>query len=165
MRLSENGQFVQAIVPINLATGANNGDWVSMANYNHLSIVVSTGVGASGEDITLTVNQATDNAGTSSKALTFTDIYEKEGSTALSAVGTATKQTQSAAQTYNSTSGGENEQLIVVEIDADDLDADGGFDFVQLTIADVGSTSQIGSAIYYLSEPRHGQEAPVSALS
>lgn len=164
MRLCEENQIAIGVVPINLAAGANNGDWVSLKLYKHLTIIVIKGAGASGEDPTLTLLQATAVAGTNSKALNFTDIYVKQGAD-LTTIGQFTKTTQAAANTYTSATSGEEQAIWAVEIDADQLDVDNGFDCVQAAIADVGNTSQIGTILYILSEPRYAAEAMPSAIA
>ena len=142
-----------------MASGANTSDWVSLEVYRRCTIIFYSAVGTAADDATVTVLQASTNTGTGSKAVNFTDIYEKEGATALSGVAQFTKQTQTAANTYVSTTGAENEQLIVIEIDATDLDVANSFTHIQANVADVGTNSQIGCVLYILSEPRYGAKA------
>lgn len=57
-------QIAAGFVPVNLATAANNSDWVNLKSYSRLLIVFFKGAAASGtEDPTVTVLQATDVAG------------------------------------------------------------------------------------------------------
>jgi hypothetical protein len=158
---SEEAQLAAGFVPINLATGANDGDWVSMKNYRHLAVIIFKGAGAAAEDPTVTMEQATNVAGSGAKALNFTTIYSKEGAD-LFTIGTFTKITQAAAATYTSATLGDNQALLVIEFNAEDLDVEGGFDCVRVRIADVGATSQIGAALYLLSGPRYAP--PLSAI-
>jgi hypothetical protein len=164
MRLCENGQIVIGGVPIDLASAGITGDYVSLKLYKHVAIVFQKGAGASGEDPTITLYQATTVAGGSAKVLTFTDIYVKQGAS-MAAIGTFTKTTQTAASTYTSATAGEEEAVWVVEIDADELDVDGGFDCIRADISDVGSTSQIGNLLYVLTEPRYAAETMPSAIA
>jgi len=163
MRLCERGQLISAFVPVNLASAAQTGDWVSLKLFKHIAIVFTKGAGVSGEDPTITVQQATDVSGTDAKALTFTDIYVKQGA-ALNAIGQFTKTTQSAANTYTSATGGEEQATWVIEFDADELDVDNGFDCVNASVDDVGDTSQIGHILYILTEPRYASEPMPSAI-
>ena len=165
MRLVENAQIVPAFLPVNLSTAANTGDWVSLANYNHVAIVFLKGPGAAGEDPTITIAQASDAAGSDTKALTFTTIHKKQAATILTATGTFTKVTQSAAATYTHTDLGEAAAVIVIEFDAQDLDSAGGFKFIQASVDDPGSTAQIGTVLYILTEPRFANQTPSSALA
>jgi hypothetical protein len=157
LRICENGQLAAGFLPVNMATAANTGAFVSMKNYKHCAIVLYKDGGASGEDPTITVQQATAVAGTSAKALTFTDIYTKQGSD-VTAVAQFTRTTQTAASTYTSATSGEQESIWVIEFDSNDLDVANGFDCIQAAVADVGSTSQIGCLLYILTEPRYAEE-------
>jgi len=150
---TQNSQIVSGFVPVDMQAGANTGDWVSVENFNHLSIVFFKAAGTAGDDPTITVSQATDAAGTSSKALNFTRIYTKQGT--LSSVANFTLTTQSAANTYTDATSAEVQAIWVVEFDADDLDVSSGFTHVQASVADVGSNAQVGACLYLATEPRY----------
>jgi len=161
--LTEECQVVSAIVPIDLAAGANNGDWVSMKGYADLDIIVFADAGAAGEDPVLTVTQATAVAGTGSKALNFTRVDSKVG--AQTGIGQFTKNTQAAGNTYTDAVSGEAENLFVIHIKAEDLDLANGFDCVQVSIPDTGATAgKIGCALYILSGARYAGQFPASAI-
>jgi len=134
---TQNSQIVSGFVPVDMQAGANTGDWVSVENFNHVAIVFFKAAGTAGDDPTITVSQATDAAGTSSKALNFTRIYTKQGT--LSSVANFTLTTQSAANTYTDATSAEVQAIWVVEFDADDLDVSSGFTHVQASVADVAS--------------------------
>jgi len=156
--LLDSYNIVPAIIPIDLATGANAGDYVCLKGYERCVIVVLMDAGTAGQDPIINLQQATAVAGTGAKDLLFTDIAEKQGATALSAVGAWTLQTQTAATSYTSATGGENEQLIVIDIQAEMLDVANGFDCLALDIADTGATAgKIGAALYILGPARYGQ--------
>jgi len=162
-RLTEEYQIQTAIVPIDLASGANNGDWVSMKLYDTLDIIVICDAGAASEDPVLTVVQATDVAGTGSKALNFTRVDSKVG--AQTGIGVFTKNTQAAANTYTDLVSGEAENLFVIHVEGQDLDRAGGFDCARLTIADTGATAgKIGAALYFLGGARYVGQFPPSAI-
>jgi hypothetical protein len=162
MKLVENAQIAAGFVPVDMSDGASNGDWINLRDWNHLTVIVYKAAGTAGDDPTLTLKQATDNAGTGAKALNFTEIWQKQGT--LTSVGTFSKVTQSAGNTYVDTDSAEAQGIYVLEIDADMLDVDGGFDHVQISIADVGGNAQLGCALYILTEPRYAQATPASAL-
>ncbi len=159
----EKLQIVAGIMPVSLATGANNGDFVCMKNYGRLAIVFLCGVGAASQDPTVTVLQAQSNGG-STKALNFTRVDVKQAS-ALTAVGEFTEVTQAAGNTYTEATAGEKQKLWVIDIKAEDLDVDGGYDWVQVTIADAGTNSQIGCVLYLLHEPRYQKNPLPSAIA
>lgn len=160
---NEKVNIVPAVMPVNLATGANTGDWVCMKYYGRCAIVFIAGVGAASQDPTITVLQATTITGTSSKALNFTRIDTKQGS-ALTAVGQFTTVTQAAANTYTSDTSGETQKVWVIDIKAEDLDIDNGFDCVSVTMADVGTASQVGTLLFMMHEPREATAPLPSAI-
>jgi len=160
MLAAEEFQVVSAIVPVDLQTGANNGDWVSMKNYDRCTVIFFKGIGTAGDDPVMTMAQATDVAGTGVKALTFTRIDVKVGT--QTGIGTFTKVTQSAASTYTDTVSAEAQGLFMIEIMASDLDVANGFDCVRFNVPDVGGNAQIGCALYLLRNARF--LAPLSAI-
>jgi hypothetical protein len=154
--------IVSGIVPINLGS-ARSSDVITLKNYGRCAIVFHKAAGSASEDPTLTVLQAVSITPSSAKALNFTTIYRKQGT--LSAVGTWTKTTQSAANTYTNTSLSEEECVFVIDIKAEDLDVDNGFDCIQVTIADAGSVNQLGALTFILHEPRYSVDGGVSAIA
>lgn len=155
--------IVSAIIPVDLQTAANNGDWVSMANYRKCVAVLFKGAGTAGDDPVFKLQQATAAAGTSAKDLNFTVIYSKVGTQTSTA--NFTRTTQSAATSYTDATSAEAQAIIAVEIDAADLDVAGGFDFIQLSVADVGGNAQLGCGFYLMLDSRYGQQTPPSAIS
>lgn len=155
----ETADIVAAIIPVDLQTGANNGDWVNLQNYGRCVAVLFKGIGTAGDDPVFTLKQATDNAGTGVKDLTFTTIYKKVGT--QTSIAAFTKATQSAAASHTDTVSAEAQAIMAVEIRAEDLDADGGFTHVQLSIPDVGGNAQLGCGFYIMLDPRtHGNDVP-----
>lgn len=143
--------IIPAIVPVDLSTAANDGDWISMKNAQSATVVVFKGVGTAAQDPAITVEQATDVAGTSAKVLNAIDkVHSKQG-VLLTAVGTWTTTTQTADEAFTvDGSSAENQALYVAEFDADELDVDNGFDCIRVRIADVGANAQIGCALVIL---------------
>ena len=163
MRLIESLQIVSGFAPVDMQTGANTGDWVSLANYNHVAAVLFKAIGTAGDDPTITCQQATDNAGTGAKALNFTTLHVKQGAD-LTAIGQFTKITQASANTYTEATSAEAQAIWVVEFDAQDLDVANGFDHFRVTVADIGANAQLGCLLYLLSEPRFHEALLQSAL-
>ena len=154
--------LVSGIVPINLGS-ARSSDVMSLKNFHRVAIVFFKAAGSASEDPTLTVLQASSVAASNSKALNFTEIWTKQGT--LTSVGTWTKTTQDAGNTYTNTSASENEAIWVIDIQTDALDVDNGFDCIQVTIADAGSTNQLGALLFVGHEPRYSLAGGLSALS
>lgn len=162
-RIAEEQQIVLADGPLDLAVAGLTGDFVSLAQFNHIAIVYQAGVGLADQDPTITIEQATSNAGAGAKALTFTELYQKEA-VDITTVGQFTKITQAASNTYQSTTGGESEQLIIIEFDAAELDVDNGFDHINVAVSDPGATVKLASVLYVLTEPSYAEEPALSAL-
>lgn len=158
----EKLQIVAGIIPISMEAGANNGDWVSLKNYNRCAIVVFKGAGTAGDDPVITVKQASDVSGTGAKALNFTRIDAKVG--VQTGIGQFTTVTQAAGGTYTDAVSAEAQGLFVIDVQADDLDVDNGFDCVQVSVPDVGTNAQVGSALYLLHDPRYSASPMPSAI-
>lgn len=154
----EGAQIVAAIPPVNLATAANNGQWVNMRNFGRLVVIVAAGTGTAGSDLTVSLRQATDNAGTGAKALTFTTVQKKLG--AQSGIGQFTRQTQAAAGSFTETNAA-SQLLYAIEIRAAQLDE--GFTHVQVQIPQVGA-AKVGCALVLGLEPRHKVGTSLSAI-
>lgn len=162
MRFCENNNISAGFVPVDLQTAANDGDWVSLKDYHHVSVVLFKAAGTAGDDPTLTMEQATSNAGAGAKALPFRNIYVKQGT--LTAVGVFTRVDQAAAATYTDLVSAEAQAIWVVEFDSDELDVDNAFNHIRGRVADVGGNAQLGCMLYILSEPRYAQAVLPSAL-
>ncbi len=145
--------------PVDWQTGAGDqttGDWLK-PNGHHFMIVAYKGIGTAGDDPTFTVQQASDNAGTGAKALNFTVIWIKVSTTSVqAAAGNWTKVTQSAGNTYLNTDMAESAGWIVIPFDTSDMDVDGGFKYVNCTVADVGGNAQLGNVFLVSGELRFG---------
>lgn len=163
MKFTEQHQVAAGFVPSDLAAAAQAGDWVSLKHYNHLTIVLFKAAGAVGEIPTITVQQAQDVAGTGAKALNFTRVDVKNGAD-LFTIGQFTKVTQAAANTY-ALAAGNTQAIVVIELDAHDLDLANNFDCVRATLNDVGVTAQLGAVLYLLSGARYQGQFPPSALT
>lgn len=161
-RFAEQANIVPFFMPVNLATGAQTGDVVSMKNYDRCTIVFIGGVGADTQDPTITVLQSTSVGPSNAKALNFTRIDVKQAS-ALTAVGTYTAVSQSAGNTYTSATSGETQKIWQIDIKAEDLDVDNGFDCVQVTMADPGTNVQTAVCFAILWGSRYNP--PLSAIA
>ena len=112
-------------------------------------------------DETYTIEQADSVTGGNNKALDFAVYYDKEGTVDLTAVGTWTRNTRTATNTVATTSG--SEAMVIVEFDAADWDAEGGFTFVQCSVSDPGAACP-GSGVWHLMGARYAQQITDSAL-
>jgi hypothetical protein len=159
----EDMDIVSAIVPVDLSTAANNGDWINLKNHHRALVVLFGAAGTAGQDPVFTLLQATDASGTGSKALNFVDISSKVGT--LTGVTSWTHTTQSAANTYTDAVSAETQKLIAVEVDSAMLDVDGGFTHFQLSVPDVGAAAQIGCGFVILDKARYGSSSAANPLA
>lgn len=147
--LVEEAQIVMAIVPVDSQSGANNGDWVSLKNYERCTVVVIKAAGVAGDDPVITLKQATDVSGTGAKALNFTRVDSKVGT--QTSVGQFTTNTQAAGNTYTDAVSAEAQGIFCIEVQGADFDVANGFDCLQVSIPDTGSGgAQLLTAIYIL---------------
>lgn len=158
----EKTDIVSGFAPINIGS-ARSSDVITLKHFGRCAIVFHKAAGSASEDPTITVLQATSIAPSSAKALNFTEVWTKQGT--LSSVGTWTKVTQAAGNTYTNTTASENEAVWVIDIPAESLDVDGGFDCIQVTVADAGSVNQIAGLTFHLHEPRYAVSGGLSAIA
>lgn len=159
----EVADLVPAFVPVDMQTGANGVNWFNMSKAERVVCVLYKGAGTGGDNPVLTLLQATDNAGTGSKALTFTKIRTKVGAIATAANQIWTIVTQAAANTYT-TSGAASVAMYAIEIKASDLDVSNGFNHVNFSIPDVGSNAQLGCAFYVAYGLKYPQQVTATFL-
>lgn len=151
----ESAQLIAAFVPVDLETGANNGVYVSLTDFDRCTVVVLKAAGTASDDPVITMTQATDVEGTDAKALNFTRIDQKQGATALAAVGGWTEVDQAAGNTYTP-DGAEDQGIYCIEFQASDLDVNNGFTCLAVAIPDTGSAgAQLGTAFYILRGARY----------
>jgi hypothetical protein len=161
--------LVEGFPTVDLQTGANNGDWVSLIVAERCMIVFSSGIGTAGDDATLTLEQATDASGTGAKALNpVTDpphCWKKQAASDLSSTAVWTDAAADVTtNTFTNIDAAEQSCLWVVEISAIQLDVNNSFTHLRATVADIGSNAQPGSLLYILSGLRN-QENPTTLTS
>lgn len=153
------GDIIAGFVPADLQT-AQSGQYVSMAAYRHLSVVFFKSTGTNGDDPIITLQQAQDAAGTGVKALNFVDvggIKVKQGAdvlvvTAWTTITASTGIHTLSANAYSNTDG-HLQAIYSIEIDRNALDLAGGFNFVRVTISDVGLNADLGCVLYVPTRP------------
>jgi hypothetical protein len=148
-----------------LDAAVNAGLWVSLRDYFKAVVLIETSGGTAGDDLVVSVNQATSNAGAGSKALACIPRWYMMQAAALnqSASGIYTLATQNLGNSFTATGSAGQQSLVVFEIDSSYLDATDGFCFVQASIAQTAH-SALGQMKYLLFS-RHPQTVPVSPLS
>lgn len=153
-RLVEQTKIIAARAPIDCTGAAMTDKYVSLKDYNHLTIIIKTGTWAGGNSA-VTLKQATAVAGTGTKALAFSYMW-----TDSTTAGTLVK----TAVTSNTFNVGTAARVYVIEVDASSLDVANDFDCVSLALASPGANADLVDATYILSEPRFAQSTPPTGL-
>jgi hypothetical protein len=161
---AEQVQVVSGFLPVNMATAANTGDFISLKNYEKVTIVFFKGTGTGGDDPTLTNQEATAVDGSDNTNLAVIDkIYAKQAATDLTSTGTFTVRTQTAAATFvGDATSAEEAGLYLIDVYASDLSA--GFTCINASVGDIGTNAQIGALLYFLWPARYGEQALLSAI-
>ncbi len=139
-------------VPVDLQTAPNVGFPVSMKGAEQVTFVVFSAVGTGGDDLIITLREATAGDGTGEQDLAIiTSFWYKEGATALDGSQTWTKVTQTAAATLDTdgNADAENASMVAFDVRADQMSAT--FTHLTVDVADVGGNAQLGCAIAILS--------------
>jgi hypothetical protein len=131
-RLSESMCPIVTIMPAatNFAIGTHNTAFVSLANYHRAWLVVTIAEMAAAATVDVGIQQAQDAAGTGVKAITGKTI---------------TQLTQA---------GGDENSIVCIELQTEELDVDGDFEFVRFYLTVAGNTVD-GSAILFGCSPRY----------
>jgi hypothetical protein len=155
---------VGGFIPVDMQTGANNGVYVSLAEFEGLTVVLFKSVGTSGDDPTITLQQAQDISGTGVKALNVTGFHKKVGATSVLTVKQATFVSQAAANTVALTGAAADSAIVMINIRRELLDISNGFCTVRATIADTGTNAQLGCLYYIMWGANFMRSIEVTAL-
>lgn len=137
-------------VPIDTTGAAVSSDWLSLKNYAHATIVIMQGAWAGGTPA-VTLAQGKDIAGLDEKALAFTKRWDKVAVTGTTFVEQAvTSNTFNLPATANT--------INVIDVEAAELDTDGGFDCIQAEVASPGSNADLLCILVILSGARYPQK-------
>ena len=132
-RIVERLLFEGAVAPVNITGAGADGDWVSMAHARRLGILLLTGAWAGGTSA-VTLEQATSAAGAGAKALGLTEYFIKTGYGGASAFA----RTAVVSDTFNLSAAS---KVILIEVDAAQLDVNGGFSHVRVRAASPGANN------------------------
>lgn len=169
---AEKVNVCEGFLPVDMATGANSGDWVSLKNYQRCAIILFKEPGTAGNDPVITLQQASAVAGTGAKALNINEVYKKQAATNLQSVGTYTRSTAASpasndtfsTNTWTNSDLAEQAAIVIIDVKAEDLDKANNFDCIRVTIADVGTAGQFGGLLYCLHDPKYADPALPSAI-
>ena len=153
--LPEDFKLVEAI-PITTTNLALVGDYISLKNAQHVTIVVSLKQ-AVAHATSITIEKATAVGGTGATAITAdVQIWANEDTAA-----TDTLVRKTDALSYTVTNDIKNKQ-VVFKVDTASLDGD--YDCLVVKIAASSQATNFASAVYYLGDLRFSQATPPSAI-
>ena len=138
-------KVVVGVVPQTLG-GAPVDKWVSLENYDSLTVIYVSDVGTAGSDPVLKVRQAKTAGGGSAKNVTGIEWLSTQGV----AIGEQVKRTVADSLTDV----GETECLAWAEITADMLDNVNGYNYAGIDVT-AGGNTKIGAAILLLRGARY----------
>ncbi len=159
MYLSEECHIAQLLAPVDIdgSTGFES-DIFSMKNYAHASIIVGIGSNGGGSTV-ITVEQSKSSAGASAEAIPF--LYGSEETSAGDTLSVLATATSSGFATHASNSN----IFYLIEVDAEDLDVDNDFAWLQVKGSDPGASSPILAHVTaVLSGTRSGGKTTPTAI-
>lgn len=139
IKATEQCAVLGALAPSSLATGAAGTNWVSVAKFEKYLAVVSTGVLGASATVDVKFQQAQDGTGTGAK-----DVPNK----AITQIVKAT---------------GDNVQALL-NLDAQELDANGGFSFIKAVVT-VGTAASIAGVVLMGFDATYGPASDSNAAS
>lgn len=152
--LPENCKLIEALMP--QAGAALTGDYISLKNAHKAWVLVHINQ-ANAAQVAITIEQATDVAGTGHVPITVAvPIWVCESSVASDAL---VRQAEAVAYT---TTVGTTHKIVVFEIDPATLNVAGGFDCITVITA-ASNAANITEAEYLLAS-RYQQASPPSAI-
>lgn len=157
--LAEQMKFVVGCPPAALTTTAGDGDYVSMKNYRRLTIVLLVDNGATVTGGAITLIQATEVAGSTTKALAMTRMWAN-----IDVGATDTLVATAVVSNTFTTSTADNKNLMyVIEVLSEDLDVANGYDCVRVDSTLMANA--VGSVLYILDGARYGAATPPAAIT
>lgn len=139
VKATEQVALLGVVSPSSQSAGAATTGWVSVANFNKFLALIQTGVLGTAATVDAKIQQATDSSGTGAKDVsgaTITQIVKATGDTVQAEI----------------------------NLDAQQLDVNGGFGFIQLSVT-VGTAASLTSAVLLGFLPRFAPASDFNAAS
>jgi hypothetical protein len=127
-RFVDKSKFVCALHSI-LPSGAVP-KWVSLKGYNHLTAIVTFKNATTVTGSAIGLSQATNVAGATPKVVPFTKTWANLDD----AASVALTETAVVSNTFTTSAVNSKSGFYIIEVDADDLDINNGFDCIQVTV-------------------------------
>lgn len=156
--LLENVNVKPAFAPVDLNTAAVTGARVSLADAEKVTFILNLGVSLTGAAVIATLRQHDAASAGNSKDLSVAHKYFHKiaGATSFTEVVPGSAAAAKNASAIFDTAAG----ILVLEVNASDLDHSNGYTYFSVDLAD-GAVAKIGSGLYVLSEcgrkPAHAE--------
>ena len=137
---SERVAIVDAIDPDVTVASTVTTAWIAAKDYHSFMAVVMAGTLGASATLDAKIQQATDGAGAGAKDITGKAI------TQLTQAGT------------------DSDKQAVINLRTEELDSEGGFDFIQLSLTVAVATSDVGALLLAV-DPRYGPASDNNAVS
>lgn len=155
--LIEQAKIVQALSPI--TPSSSTPDYVSMKGYEKLTAIISVNNATTVTGSAITLKQATSVGAGGEKPLAFTKMYANTDISASDAL----VETAVTSDTFTTAATDNLDTLYVIEVKADDLDINGGFDCVRVGTGN--ATAAVLSVVYILWPAKYGKSTPPTAIT
>lgn len=159
LKLVDVAKVVQGCPPAALDATAGDGDYVSLKNFDRLTILLAVKNATTVTGGVITLKQATAVAGTSEKALAFSKVWANTDTDA----GDTLTETAVTSDTFTTNTTNSKNLLYVIEVKAADLDRANGFDCVRIDSASMANA--VGAVLYVLHGTRYKIPAAVAAIT
>ena len=154
--LVENMKIVTGLAPTTPSTSST--DWVSMKNYDRCTVIILADNGTAVTGSAISMDQATDVSGTSSKTLSFSTVWANTDTGASDAL----VETAVTSDTFTTDATANKNLMYVIEVSASDLDVSNSFDCFQV---DLGTAvSSVMSVCFIMWNSRYAKTTPPSAI-
>lgn len=128
--LSEQVKFVEGLLGV--VPSSSVPDYVSLKNYERVAVIILQKNATTVTGSAITLKQATAVAGTSEKALSFSKAYRNVDTGA----GDALSEFTVSSDTFTTQAVNSKNAMYVIEVKAEDLDVNNGFDCIRAGTGD-----------------------------
>lgn len=159
LQLVDFAQVVVMCPPAALTSTAGDGDYVSMKGFARATVIISVDNATTVTGGAITLIQAKEVAGSTTKALSFSKMY---ANTDVGASNTLVE-TAVVSNTFTTSTTDNKNLLYVIEITADMLDGDGGYDCFRVDSASMANA--VGSIVCILHGARYAAPLAFAAIT
>ena len=153
----DKGKIVQGLAP--QVPSSSTPDYVSMKGHDRLTILISCANAGSASGAAVALKQAQDVSATGEKVLGFEKVYANEDTGASDTL----VETTVTSDTFDTDDADSTDLFYVIEVKAEDLDAENNFDCVRADIGD--PTNQTVDIVYFLHAPRYAPTLDESVIT